>query len=262
VIEGQLRDAASAAKQCEGSEVVVNLAGAPAARRWTAAYKGEIRRSRVQAPRALIEELCLLSEETRPKAYISASAVGYYGTSLTGTFTEISPPGNDFLADVCVGWEREANRAAAHGLRVAIVRTGIVLGRDGGVLKSLLPLFKVGMGGRIASGRQWISWIHIDDQVGIYAAAIDGAQGVLNATAPFPVTNADFSSSLARALHRWDFLPTPAIALKLVFGEGATMMTEGQRVLPVRTQEMGYLFKFPYIEDAMKSAVQALPSVD
>jgi uncharacterized protein len=188
VIDGQLRNAASAAKQCKGSEIVVNLAGAPAARRWTAACKEEIRRSRVDAPRALIQKLGALPAETRPKAYISASAVGYYGTSLTATFTEASPPGNDFLADVCVGCEREANVAAAHGLRVAIVRTGIVLGPDGGVLKPLLPLFKAGIGGRIASGKQWVSWIHIDDQVGIYAAAIDGAQGVLNATAPVPVT--------------------------------------------------------------------------
>jgi len=121
------------------------------------------------------------------------------------------------------------------------------------VLKPLLPVFKAGMGGRIASGKQWVSWIHIDDQVGIYAAAIDGAQGVLNATAPVPVTNAEFTASLARALHRWHFLPTPAIALQAVFGEGARMMTEGQRVLPVRTQAVGYQFKFPHIEEALTS---------
>jgi uncharacterized protein (TIGR01777 family) len=253
VIEGQLRDVTSAAKQCKGSDIVVNLAGAPAARRWTAACKEEIRSSRVDAPRALIQELGILPAGTRPKAYISASAVGYYGTSFTATFTESSPPGNDFLADVCVGCEREANLATAYGLRVAIVRTGIVLGPDGGVLKPLLPVFKAGMGGRIASGKQWVSWIHIDDQVGIYAAAIDGAQGVLNATAPVPVTNAEFTASLARALHRWHFLPTPAIALQAVFGEGARMMTEGQRVLPVRTQAVGYQFKFPHIEEALTS---------
>jgi uncharacterized protein len=253
VIEGQLRDVTSAAKQCEGSEIVVNLAGAPAARRWTAARKAEIRRSRVDAPRALIQKLRALPAESRPKAYISASAVGYYGTSLTATFTEASPPGNDFLADVCVGCEREANLAAAYGLRVAIVRTGIVLGTDGGVLKPLLPMFKAGMGGKIASGKQWVSWIHIEDQVGIYAAAIDGAQGVLNATAPVPVTNSEFTASLARALHRWHFLPTPEIALQLVFGEGAQMMTRGQRVLPVRTQEAGYQFKFPGIQGALTS---------
>jgi uncharacterized protein (TIGR01777 family) len=162
------------------------------------------------------------------------------------------------MAEVCVGWEREAMRAAEQGLRVAIVRTGIVLGADGGALKPLLPLFKLGLGGRIASGTQWMSWIHIADQVGIYAAAIDGLQGVFNATAPVPVNNADFTSSLARALHRWHVLPTPAIALKLVFGEGALILTEGQKVLPVRTQAAGYRFRFPDIEDAMKSAVSAV----
>ena len=144
VIEGRLREATSAAKECEGSDVVVNLAGAPAAARWTAAYKDEIRRSRVDVPRALIEKLGRLPGGTRPKAYISASAVGYYGTSLTATFTEDSAPGNDFLADVCVGWEREATRATAYGMRVAVLRTGIVLGPDGGALKPLMPMFKLG----------------------------------------------------------------------------------------------------------------------
>jgi uncharacterized protein len=255
VIEGRLREATSAAKECEGSDVVVNLAGAPAAARWTAAYKDEIRRSRVDVPRALIEMLGRLPGGTRPKAYISASAVGYYGTSLTATFTEDSAPGNDFLADVCVGWEREATRATAYGMRVAVLRTGIVLGPDGGALKPLMPMFKLGLGGRFASGKQWTSWIHIDDQVGIYTAAIDGAGGILNATAPDPVTNANFTNALAAALHRPAFLSTPAFALKLVFGEGALMMIEGQRVLPVRTREVGYTFKYPHIDAAMENAV-------
>lgn len=257
VIESQLREATAAVKACEGSDVLVNLAGAPAAVRWTAAYKDEIRRSRVDVPRALIEKLGRLPEVTRPKAYISASAVGYYGTSLTATFTEDSPPGNDFLADVCVGWEREATRASGYGMRVAVVRTGIVLGPDGGALKPLMPIFRLGLGGRIASGKQWSSWIHIDDQVGIYMAAIDGAEGVLNATAPHPVTNADFTNALAVSLHRPAFLPIPAFALKLVFGEGALMMTEGQKVLPIRTREVGYTFKYPHVDAAMKNAVVA-----
>ena len=257
VIESQLRDATAAVKACEGSDVLVNLAGAPAAVRWTAAYKDEIRRSRVDVPRALIENLGRLPEVARPKAYISASAVGYYGTSLTATFTEDSPPGNDFLADVCVGWEREATRASGYGMRVAVVRTGIVLGPDGGALKPLIPMFRLGLGGRFASGEQWTSWIHIDDQVGIYMAAIDGAEGVLNATAPHPVTNANFTNALAVSLHRRAFLPIPASALKLVFGEGALMMTEGQKVLPIRTREVGYTFKYPHIDAAMKNAVVA-----
>jgi len=142
-------------------------------------------------------------------------------------------------------------------MRVAIVRTGIVLGSDGGALKPLIPLFKLGIGGRIASGKQWYSWIHIDDQVGIYAMAIDEAEGVLNATAPNPVTNAQFTKALATALHRPAFVPTPAFALKLVFGEGALALTEGQKVLPVRTRELGYAFKHPHIDAAMEKAISA-----
>jgi uncharacterized protein (TIGR01777 family) len=142
-------------------------------------------------------------------------------------------------------------------MRVAVVRTGIVLGLHGGALKPLIPVFKLGLGGRVASGKQWTSWIHIDDQVGIYTMAIDEAEGALNATAPEPVRNADFTNALAAALHRPAFLVTPAFALKLVFGEGAPIMTEGQKVLPVRTREVGYTFKYPHINAAMQSAVVA-----
>lgn len=255
VIESSLRDPEAAAQACEGSNVVVNLAGAPAAARWTAGHKAEIRRSRVDLPRALIEKLGRLPRAIRPTAYISASAVGYYGTSLTETFTEDSAPGTDFLAEVCVGWEREAARASSCGMRVAIVRTGIVLGADGGALKPLIAVFRLGLGGAIASGEQWMSWIHIDDQVGIYAAAIDGAEGILNATAPSPVRNGNFAKALASAVHRSAWLTTPAFALKLLFGEGALVLTEGQRVLPVRTCALGYTFKYPHIDAAMASAV-------
>ncbi len=258
VVAAKLRDASLAAKACEGSDVVVNLAGAPVAgARWSAAYKDEIRRSRVDVPRALIEELGRLPEASRPKAYISASAVGFYGTSLTATFTEESLPGNDFLADVCVQWEREAFRAQDHGMRVAVIRTGIVLGPDGGALKPLMPIFKLGGGGPVASGKQWYSWIHIDDQVGIYLAAIDRLEGVLNATAPHPVTNADFTKALAAALHRPAFLPVPAFALELLFGEGACVLTEGQNVMPTRTQALGYAFKYPTVGPAIADAVIA-----
>jgi uncharacterized protein (TIGR01777 family) len=257
VVEAKLREASAAAKACAGSDVVVNLAGAPVAARWTPAYKEEILRSRIDVPRALIAQLGLLPDESRPKAYVSASAVGYYGTSLTATFTEESPAGTGLLAEACVGWEREAMHAADHGMRVALVRTGIVLGPDGGALKPLLPIFKLGGGGPIASGKQWYSWIHIDDQIGIYALAIDGADGVMNATAPDPVTNAAFTHALAKALHRPAFIPTPEFVFQLMFGEGAMMVTEGQKVLPIRTRELGYAFKYPHIDAAMEDAVIA-----
>jgi hypothetical protein len=245
VVEVSLRNVDAAAQACEGSDAVVQLAGAPVTTRWSAAAKDEIRRSRVDATRALVDRLAHV--RARPKVYVSASAVGYYGASETATFTESSPPGNDFLAEVCVGWEREASRAGELGMRVVCIRTGIVLGPDGGALARVLPIFKLGLGGVIASGRQWNSWIHIDDVVGIYLLAIDRAEGALNATAPEPVRNVDFTWALASALHRPAFLPVPALALRSIFGEGASILTTGQRVLPERTLALGYEFRYKQI---------------
>lgn len=246
-----LRDPSAAAGASDGSDVVVNLAGEPVAQRWSPEVKAKIRSSRVEAPRAFIEALGKLANP--PKAYISASAIGYYGTSDTATFDESSAPGTDFLAEVCVAWEAEADRAAAFGMRVAKIRTGLVLGVDGGALAKLLPIFKVGGGGPVASGTQWYSWIHIDDQVGIYLHAIDGADGVLDATAPTPVRNVDFTKALAAALHRPAFFPVPAFAMSLLLGEGAVVVTSGQRVLPTRTLASGYAFTYPTIAGAMEA---------
>lgn len=251
VVEASLRNVDAAGQACEGSDAIVQLAGAPVATRWTAAAKDEIRRSRVDATRALIDRLAQL--RARPKVYVSASAVGYYGASETATFTESSPPGDDFLAEVCAGWEREALRAAELGMRVACIRTGIVLGPDGGALARLLPIFKLGLGGVIGSGRQWNSWVHIDDVVGIYLLAIDRAESALNATAPEPVRNVDFTWALASALHRPAFLPVPAFALRAIFGEGASVLTTGQRVLPERTLSLGYTFRYSQIGPALCS---------
>jgi len=243
-----LRDLAAAASACAGADAVVNLAGETVAQRWTPAVKERIRSSRVDAPRALIDTLAKLPEP--PKAYVSASAIGYFGTSEDDTFDESSPPGRDFLAHVCVEWEAEAQRASVFGARVALVRTGLALGIDGGALAKLLPLFRAGAGGIVASGRQWYSWIHIADLVGIYLAAIDGFEGVLDATAPEPVRNAEFTRAFAAALHRPAFLPVPAFAVGLVLGEAALVVTEGQRVLPTRTASLGYAFRFPGIDAA------------
>ncbi len=258
VVTGSLRagTAPAAAQLCAGSDAVVNLAGAEVARRWTTAHKAEIRSSRVDRTRELMAELEKLPEATRPKAYVVSSAIGYYGTSETATFTEEDGPGADFLAEVCVALEHEAERARSLGMRLAILRIGIVLGADGGTLKALLPLYKLGLGGPIASGRQWISWIHIADQVGLFTAAIDGASGIINSTAPQPVRNAVFAKALGRALNRPAILPTPAFAIRLAFGEGATIVTEGQKVLPARTQELGYEFVYPTLEGALESALR------
>ncbi len=193
----------------------MNLAGAPVAVRWTDAAKREIERSRVDLPRAFLSALERV--EHRPKAYVSASAIGYYGISRTATFTETSPPGGDFLARVCVAWEAEAARAATLGMRVAILRTGLVLGRDGGALAKLLPLFRLGLGGPVASGEQWNSWIHLDDHIALYLLllAVDGFNaGTLNATAPQPVTNREFTRALAAAVHQPALFPAPEFALK------------------------------------------------
>ena len=253
VVEASLRNVEAAAQACEGSDAIVQLAGAPVITRWSAGAKDEIRRSRVDATRALVDALSQLG--ARPTVYVNASAVGYYGASETATFTESSPPGDDFLAQVCVEWEHEASRAAEFGMRVACIRTGIVLGRDGGALARLLPIFKAGLGGIIGNGRQWSSWIHIDDVVGIYLLAIDRAESALNATAPEPVRNVDLTWALASALHRPAFLPAPAFALHLMFGEGASVLTTGQRVLPERALSLGYEFAYPQIAPALASAV-------
>ncbi len=254
VVESSVRDAASAAAASDGSDVVVNLAGAPVSVRWTDAAKRDMRASRVDATRAYLDALRTVAQ--RPSAYVAGSAIGYYGTSATATFTESSPPGRDFLAQVCVAWEAEASKAAELGMRLAIVRTGVVLGAGGGALAKLLPPFRLGLGGPIASGRQWFSWIHEDDETGVLLHAVDGADGVLNAVAPAPVTNAAFTEALARTVHRPAFVPVPAFAGRALFGEGAIMINEGQRVLPERTMSTGYVFAHPEVDEALRAVLR------
>jgi uncharacterized protein (TIGR01777 family) len=249
VTETSLRDLDAAAHACEGADAVVNLAGEKVAQRWTKRAKERIRASRVDEPRALIARL--RTSAAPPKAYVSASAIGYYGTSEDATFVESSPAGDDFLAGVCVEWEREAAQASAFGARVACVRTGLALGTDGGVLASLLPIFRRGAGGVVASGRQWMSWAHVDDVVGIYLATLDGREGALNATAPHPVRNAEFTQRLAQRLGRAAPLPVPTFALQLLLGEGAEMAAKGQRVLPELALASGYAFRFATLDEAL-----------
>jgi uncharacterized protein (TIGR01777 family) len=249
VTTASLRDLAAAASACAGADVVVNLAGEPVAQRWTPSVKAAIRASRVDAPLALLAEL--EKTGTHFGAYVSASAIGYYGTSETETFVETSPPGSDFLSEVCIAWEATADAFARVAGRVAKIRTGLVLGRDGGALAKLLPLFQLGAGGVVASGKQWYSWISLTDQIGIYLAAIDGASGVLNATAPNPVRNVDFTKALAAAVHRPALFPTPSFAIGLVLGEGALVVTQGQRVLPEQTLASGYRFVHEALDVAL-----------
>lgn len=253
VLTATLRDPDGAAAFAESCYAVVNLAGEPVAQRWNAAVKRRIEESRVALPHRFLEALS--RRPRRPSVYVSASAIGYYGSSETAVFVEESAPGNDFLAQVCVAWEREARSAGDLGMRVACVRTGIALGTAGGALAKMLPPFRAGLGGPLGSGKQWFSWIHVDDLTGIYCMALDGARGALNATAPHPVTNAEFTKALGEALHRPAFLPVPPFALRIMLGEAADALLTGQRVLPQRTTLLGYRFRFADLGGALTDLV-------
>lgn len=243
-----------------GADLVVNLCGAPVAARWTAAGKKGIVESRIGATRALAEAIEALEPARRPRCVVSASAVGYYGVSEDAEFEEDAAPAkNDFLADVSVAWEAAAAPVADAGVRLAVLRLGVVVGVGGGALARMLPFYKAFLGGPIGSGTQWLSWVHIDDVVGmVLAAAEDEAvSGVYNATAPAPVTMAEFSASLARALGRPNLLPVPGLALKIALGEASSIVLQGQRVLPARWQREGkYTFKYPDVDSAMDAVAK------
>lgn len=250
VVPVSLRDPRAAAEAVRGCDAVVNVAGEPIAQRWSRSAKERIRASRVEGTRTLLDALA--RGGVRPAAYIAASAVGYYPPSEAATYTEASAHGDDFLGEVCAAWEGEAQRATSLDMRVAIIRTGIALGRDGGALLKMLPSFQLGFAGVLGSGKQWLSWVHIDDVVGIYCMALDGQSGVFNATAPHPVTNHEFTSTLASVLHRAAFAKVPSLALRLMLGDGADILLTGARVLPQHTLEAGYMFGFTTLDDALR----------
>ncbi|MBV8374203.1 MAG: TIGR01777 family oxidoreductase [Candidatus Eremiobacteraeota bacterium] len=257
---GSLRDPQAAAAAAEPCDAVVNLSGETLAQRWNAAVKERIERSRTELPRRFLEALA--ARARRPAVYVSASAVGYYGASERATFDESSPAGNDFLARVCQAWEAQASRAADLGMRTALVRCGFVLGTDGGGLAKMLPPFRMGMGGIVGSGRQWISWIHVRDAVGIYLLALDRGAGAIDATAPNPVTNAEFTRTLAKVLGRPAIAPAPTFALRMLLGEGADVLLTGQRVMPTRaTREFGYVFAFERVEEALRDLLHLDPKL-
>lgn len=241
----------------EGTDVVVNLAGDPLeAGRWTKARKTSILNSRLKATEAVVTAMSKTSQ--RPAVFLNASAVGYYGARGTGTVTEESPAGSDFLASVCVAWEGAA-MAAAWMTRVVLLRSGLVLDRSGGALPKLALPFRLFAGGRVGSGDQYWSWIHRDDWVRMVRWAIDSAsiKGPLNVTAPGPVTNREFTDALARALHRPALAPAPAFALKLMLGEMAdAMMLNGQRVLPDKAERGGFEFRYPDLGAALRHVYQ------
>jgi len=242
------------AEAVDGLDAVINLAGAPVAARWSGSHKDTMRQSRI----ALTEQLVAgIARATRkPSLLISGSAVGYYGCSATDDreFTEADGPGDDFLAELCRDWEAAA-QAAEPGLRVVTLRTGVVLDRHGGALAKMLFPFRMGLGGPAAGGQQWMSWIHLDDLVRMLIWALDqpDLSGPLNGVAPTPLTNREFSKSLASVLHRPCLFPLPGFVLRLMFGDGAVIVTQGQRVVPRRAVEGGFSFDHPELRGALET---------
>jgi uncharacterized protein (TIGR01777 family) len=239
-----------------GRDGVVHLAGEPVAQRWTDAARRRIHDTRERGTRNLVEGLG--AADPRPRVLVSASGVDYYGPGGDQPLTEESPPGDDFLAEVCVAWEREAQAASELGLRVVNVRTAVVLDASGGALGKMLPFFRLGIGGPVAGGRQYMPWIHADDIVGIYLAALDDESwsGPVNAGVADPPTNRAFSRALGRALHRPAFAPIPALAVRLLYGDMAAIVTDGQRIVPTRVLEHGYVFRHTELEEALSDALR------
>ncbi|MFN4067541.1 MAG: TIGR01777 family oxidoreductase [Thermosynechococcus sp.] len=240
----------------EGADAVINLAGEPLANgRWTAQRKQEIYESRVVGTRQLVQAIAQCQQ--RPQVMVSTSAIGYYGTSETETFVETHAAGTDFLAKVCTDWEAAAQEVTDLGVRLVILRFGIVLGEQGALAKLLLP-FQLYLGGPLGSGQQWFSWIHQQDLVRLILAAVDQAamQGVYNATAPEPLTMADFCRVLGEVMQRPSWLPVPAPVLQLLLGEGADVVLKGQRVLPERTLATGFQFDYPNAKAALTNLLK------
>jgi uncharacterized protein (TIGR01777 family) len=247
------------AAEADGAGAVVNLAGASiAGSRWSEAQKRRILETRVLATRSLAE--AIKKAKTPPPVFVSASAVGYYGPHGDDIVTEENAAGDDFLASVCIKWEDEAQRASSDHTRVVRIRTGLVLEKDGGALPPMLLPFKLGVGGAIGSGRQYWPWIHRDDWVSLVGAAIQSANlaGALNATAPEPVTNAEFARALSAALHRPALLPAPAFAMRLLLGEMAdSLILSGQRAVPERAERAGFTFKYRRLDEALRAIFRA-----
>ncbi len=239
----------------DGTDVVLHLAGEPVAQRWNDAAKARIRDSRILGTRRLVDVIARVPR--RPRVLVSASAIGIYGDRGDEILTEASAHGKGFLVETCEGWEAEADRAANFGLRVVKLRIGFVLGKGGGALGQMLPVFRLAVGGRLGSGRQWMPWIHIEDVLELLVRAVNDSSmsGVWNATAPNPVTNAEFTRELGRAVHRPAILPVPPFALKLAFGEFAQHMLDSARVIPAVAQSAGHRFRYPEIGPALRNLV-------
>jgi uncharacterized protein len=242
-----------------GRDGVVHLLGEVIAQRWTDEVKREIRESRVLSTRNLVNGLGELDPGERPRVLVSGSGAGWYGHRGDERLDESAPePGDDFLAQLSADWEAEARGAEALGVRVVLNRTGVVLSESGGALEKMLPFFKAGIGGPVAGGRQYVPWVHVDDVVGatIFALEHDEASGPVNVTAPEPVTNKDLSKALGHVLRRPAVAPVPALAVKTLYGEMAEIVITGQRAVPGQLTELGYVFKQPELEPALRDATR------
>lgn len=250
--------AADDLSRLEGLDAVIHLAGESiSGLRWTEEKKKAIRDSRILGTRTMIETFARL--EKKPKVFISGSAIGFYGDRGDDQMTETSSAGDTFLAGVCREWESESRRAEDMGIRTVLFRTGIVLSKDGGALATMLTSFKLGVGGVVGDGKQWMSWISLDDVVAIvnFALENENVRGAVNAVSPNPVTNEEFTKTLGSVLYRPTFLPLPEFAVNLLFGEmGDALLLDSTRVAPKRLEEMGFKFEFPQLKEALENALK------
>jgi len=243
----------------EGRDAIVHLAGEDVGQRWNKDVKAEILDSREKGTRNMVHSI--FDTKPRPRTFICASAAGFYGARGSEPVDETELPGEDWLAEVCARWERQADTAKM-GIRLVIVRTGIVLDAEGGALAKMLPPFKAGLGGPIGSGKQYMPWIHLDDLVGIYLAALDHPtfNGAINASAPEPATNKQFAKALGRAVNRPAVAPVPGFTLKLMYGEMSQIVLNGVRMVPGRAPELGYEFQHPDLDEALRSTLEERPA--
>jgi uncharacterized protein (TIGR01777 family) len=245
------------AEAMNGTDVVVNLAGESIGDgRWSGARKEKILQSRLKATRAIVD--AIIKAEKKPSLLINASAVGFYGNVPSGDVDESHAPGDDFLANVCKEWELEARRAESTGVRVALIRTGIVLSKNGGALPRMLAPFKFFIGGKIGTGSQWMPWIHLEDHLGIikYIIGRQSVSGAVNLSAPEPATMKEFARTLGKAMHRPSLFPVPGFVLKVMLGKMSSLVLEGQRAVPKKILAAGYIFKFPQLDAALRDVLK------
>jgi hypothetical protein len=243
------------AESLQDVDAVVHLAGEPVAQRWTTHVRQTIRESRITGTRNLVQTLARLPH--KPQVLVCASAVGYYGSRGDEILNESSAPGGDYLAQLCVDWEKEAQAAEASGIRVVRVRTGLVLDARGGALPRMLPPFRLGLGGKLGNGQHWMSWIHLEDLGALFQFALaNPVSGPLNGVAPNPVINAEFTRALASAVHRPAIFPMPAFALRALFGEMSEVLLASQRALPQAAEAAGFRFRYPELAPALAAVLK------